>query len=475
MRNIVVFSGSSHPALVDQICARLGVSPGQVKLTKFANKETNVEIGDSVRNKDVFIIQSGCGAVNDNLMELLIMLAACKTASARRITAVIPCFPYARQPDAPYKKNGMPLSRVPSNVFFGYTGASTPFSLPVTPAGTPLQTPSLDRLDRKNPFDKMFDSTNESNSDIESATTSPTLAPAGANGSIPVNANGTGLLPTVSALRESDAGKIRHLAPRGIRPQALSQPSHLSIPSASGAGSPSQNCITSDQVNPQKAGYKHWVARSGTLIANLLVTAGADHIITMDLHDPQFQGFFDIPVDNLYGQPLMVKYIRERIPNWEDAVVVSPDAGGAKRATVIADKLGMEFALIHKERRQIQAPHKSDMMLVGDVKDKVCILVDDIADTSFTITKAAKVLQLNGAKKIYAIITHAIMSGDAITRIQNSCIDQVIVSNSIPQEEHLRDCPKMKVFNVAPIFAEAIRRIHNGESVSMLFDVMDLI
>ncbi|KAF9927264.1 ribose-phosphate pyrophosphokinase [Mortierella alpina] len=482
MRNIVVFSGSSHPALVDQICARLGVSPGQVKLSKFANKETNVEIGDSVRNKDVFIIQSGCGAVNDNLMELLIMLAACKTASARRITAVIPCFPYARQPDAPYKKNGMPLSRVPNNVFFGYTGASTPFSLPVTPAGTPLQTPSLDRLDRKNPFDKMFDSTNESNSDIESAATSPTLAPAGANGAAVVNANGTGVLPTLSALRlEGDAGKVRHLAPRGIRPQATSQPSHLSIPThtsnggVSGTGSPSQTCVTSDQVNPQKAGYKHWVARSGTLIANLLVTAGADHIITMDLHDPQFQGFFDIPVDNLYGQPLMVKYIRERIPNWEDAVVVSPDAGGAKRATVIADKLGMEFALIHKERRQIQAPHKSDMMLVGDVKDKVCILVDDIADTSFTITKAAKVLQINGAQKIYAIITHAIMSGDAITRIQNSCIDQVIVSNSIPQEEHLKDCPKMKVFNVAPIFAEAIRRIHNGESVSMLFDVMDLI
>ncbi|KAF9028631.1 ribose-phosphate pyrophosphokinase [Haplosporangium bisporale] len=465
MRNIVVFSGSSHPALVDQICARLGVSPGQVKLTKFANKETNVEIGDSVRNKDVFIIQSGCGAVNDNLMELLIMLAACKTASARRITAVIPCFPYARQPDAPYKKNGMPLSRVPANVFFGYTGASTPFSLPVTPAGTPLQTPSLDRIDRKNPFDKMFDSTNESNSDIESAATSPTLSPA---------ANGV-VIPAIAGLRLDSEPKVRHLAPRGIRPQALSQPSHLAIPSSSGTGSPTQTCVTSDQVNPQKAGYKHWVARSGTLIANLLVTAGADHIITMDLHDPQFQGFFDIPVDNLYGQPLMVKYIRERIPNWEDAVVVSPDAGGAKRATVIADKLGMEFALIHKERRQIQAPHKSDMMLVGDVKGKVCILVDDIADTSFTITKAAKVLQQNGAQKIYAIITHAIMSGDAVARIQSSCIDQVIVSNSIPQEEHLAGCNKMKVFNVAPIFAEAIRRIHNGESVSMLFDVMDLI
>ncbi|KAF9108166.1 ribose-phosphate pyrophosphokinase [Mortierella sp. AM989] len=475
MRNIVVFSGSSHPTLVDQICARLGVTPGQVKLTKFANRETNVEIGDSVRNKDVFIIQSGCGAVNDNLMELLIMLAACKTASARRITAVIPCFPYARQPDAPYKKNGMPLSRVPRDVFFGYTGSSTPFSLPVTPAGTPLQTPSLDRVDRKNPFDKMFDSTNESNSDIESATTSPTLSPVTSN-----HGNGSGF-PAFSALRSESVGngsdhtKKGLLPPRGIRPNSLA--SHTTVPTihAAGVALGGQTCVTSDQVNPQKAGYKHWVARSGTLIANLLVTAGADHIITMDLHDPQFQGFFDIPVDNLYGQPLMVKYIRERIPNWEDAVVVSPDAGGAKRATVIADKLGMEFALIHKERRQIQAPHKPDMMLVGDVKGKTCILVDDIADTSFTITKAAQVLKQNGAQKIYAIITHAIMSGDAISRIQSSCIDQVIVSNSIPQEEHLLNCPKMKVFNVAPIFAEAIRRIHNGESVSMLFEVMDLI
>ncbi|KAF9431960.1 ribose-phosphate pyrophosphokinase [Entomortierella beljakovae] len=475
MRNIVVLGGSSHPTLVDQICARLGIAPGQVKLTKFANKETNVEIGDSVRNKDVFIIQSGCGSVNDNLMELLIMLAACKTASARRITAVIPCFPYARQPDAPYKKNGMPLSRVPKDVFFGYTGSSTPFSLPVTPAGTPLQTPSLDRIDRKNPFDKMFDSTKvfDENSDIESASTSPTLSPAGAH-------HGNGIIPALSALREGNGGldpaKKGILAPRGNRPvpSALSsQPSFSTIGSTQGGGG--QTCVTSDQVNRQKAGYKHWVARSGTLIANLLVTAGADHIITMDLHDPQFQGFFDIPVDNLYGQPLMVKYIRERIPNWQDAVVVSPDAGGAKRATVIADKLGMEFALIHKERRQVQAPHKPDMMLVGDVKGKICILVDDIADTSFTITKAAKVLQQNGAQRIYAIITHAIMSGDAITRIQNSCIDQVIVSNSIPQETHLMGCPKMKVFNVAPIFAEAIRRIHNGESVSMLFEVMDLI
>ncbi|KAF9160534.1 ribose-phosphate pyrophosphokinase [Actinomortierella ambigua] len=486
MRNIVVFAGSSHPALADQICARLGIPPGKAKLSKFANRETNVEIGASVRDKDVYIIQSGCGAVNDNFMELLIMLAACKTASARRITAVIPCFPYARQPDAPYKKNGMPLSRVPTNVFFGYTGASTPFSLPVTPAVTPLHSPTRDR---KNPFEKLtFDTIIESSSDLESAATSPAMPATTAAGGAAIPAMSLSSLTAAEAASSENkteganvpaspgsattnskpANRPKMLAPRGVRPMPTSISAKAISPS-------NDNCVTMDQVNPNKAGYKHWVARSGTLIANLLVTAGADHIITMDLHDPQFQGYFDIPVDNLYGQPLMVKYIRERIPNWEDAVVVSPDAGGAKRATVIADKLGMEFALIHKERRQIQAPHKPDMMLVGDVRDKVCILIDDIADTSFTITKAAKVLAENGAKKIYAIITHAIMSGDAISRIQNSCIDQVIVSNSIPQEEHLANCPKMKVFNVAPIFAEAIRRIHNGESVSMLFDVMDLI
>jgi ribose-phosphate pyrophosphokinase len=135
----------------------------------------------------------------------------------------------------------------------------------------------------------------------------------------------------------------------------------------------------------------------------------------------------------------------------------------------------MDFALIHKERRSQIQPHKTDMMLVGEVRDKVCILIDDIADTSFTITKAAKRLNESGAKKICAIITHGIMSGDALQIITTSAIDQVIVSDSVPQVDHLAQCSKMRVFNVAPIFAEAIRRIHNGESVSALFNLMDLI
>ncbi len=135
----------------------------------------------------------------------------------------------------------------------------------------------------------------------------------------------------------------------------------------------------------------------------------------------------------------------------------------------------MDFALIHKERRSQNKPHKTDMMLVGEVKDKVCILIDDIADTSCTITRAAKILGENGAKKIYAIITHGVMSGDAIQRIAASVIDQIIVSDSVPQDEHLINCSKLRVFNVAPLFAEAIRRIHNGESVSALFNIMDLL
>ncbi|RHZ63253.1 hypothetical protein Glove_330g43 [Diversispora epigaea] len=374
MRNIVIFGGSSHPDLADQIASRLNLQLGRAKLSKFSNKETNVEIRESVREKDVYIIQSGCGHVNDNLMELLIMISACKTASAKKVTAVIPCFPYSRQPDAPYKKNGARYIRSSS----------------ISSSVSEVKDPLVAKTEK-----------NEGHFDTEQSNFS---------------------------------------------------------------------CGSSRNV-----GYKHWIARSGTLIANLLTCAGADHIMTMDLHDPQFQGFFDVPVDNLYSQPLMIKYIKKNISNYENAVIVSPDAGGAKRATAIADKLHMDFALIHKERRSQIQPHKTDLMLVGQVKDKVCILIDDIADTSLTITKAAKVLNANGAKKIYAIITHAIMSDDAIKRIQESVIDQVIVSDSIPQEDHMSRCSKIRVFHVASIFAEAIRRIHNGESISALFGKTELL
>lgn len=172
--------------------------------------------------------------------------------------------------------------------------------------------------------------------------------------------------------------------------------------------------------------------------------------------DPQYQGFFDIPVDNLYGRHLLRKYIQFNIPNYQQAVVVSPDAGGAKRATAIADALGMPFALIHKERRptQISDRQNATMMLVGDVSDRTTILIDDLADTSNTITRAAKLLKKEGAVQVYALITHGILSGDAIDRINASALDKVIVTNTVPQQEHQARCPKLEVLEVGNVFAE---------------------
>lgn len=194
-------------------------------------------------------------------------------------------------------------------------------------------------------------------------------------------------------------------------------------------------------------------------------------------------------MDNLYGRPLLKRYIHQNIPDYKDAVIVSPDAGGAKRATAIADSLGIEFALIHKvrgkyvfqpccqthlvnqERRptRITDRQNATMMLVGNVAGRVCILIDDLADTANTITRAAKLLRKEGATTIYSLITHGVLSGDALSRINASALDKVVVTNSVPQDEHKRLCPKLEVLDVAPIFAEAIRRIHHGESISVLF------
>jgi len=315
MPNIKIFSGSSHPDLGQKICDRLGISHANVMAKKFANGETNVEIGESVRGEDVYIVQSGCGEVNDNLMELLIMINACKIASAERITAVIPVYPYARQ----------------------------------------------DKKDKSR---------------------------------APISAK---------------------------------------------------------------------------LVANMLSVAGADHIITMDLHASQIQGFFDIPVDNLYAEPAVVKWIRENIPTFkEEAIVVSPDAGGAKRVTSIADRLNIDFALIHKERKK--ANEVASMVLVGDAKGKIAILIDDMADTCGTIVEAAQKLIDDGAKKIYAILTHGIFSGEALNRINNSHFEAIVVTNTIPQDRNMRACNKIQVIDVSMMFAEAVRRTHNGESVSYLFE-----
>jgi ribose-phosphate pyrophosphokinase len=209
----------------------------------------------------------------------------------------------------------------------------------------------------------------------------------------------------------------------------------------------------------------------------------------MDLHDPQYQGFFDIPVDNLYGRHLLRKYIQYNIPNYQQAVIVSPDAGGAKRATAIADALGMPFALIHKvcisfcaclaaaadqtikERRptQISDRQNATMMLVGDVADRTAILIDDLADTSNTITRAAKLLKKEGATKVYALLTHGILSGDAIDRINASALDKVVVTNSVDQADNLKRCPKLEVLEVGNVFAEvshAVSRFTFHVSVS---------
>lgn len=182
---------------------------------------------------------------------------------------------------------------------------------------------------------------------------------------------------------------------------------------------------------------------SAKLVANMLSVAGADHIITMDLHASQIQGFFDIPVDNLYAEPAVLKWIKENIAEWRNSIIVSPDAGGAKRVTSIADRLNVEFALIHKERKK--ANEVASMVLVGDVKERVAILVDDMADTCGTICHAAEKLMEAGAKKVYAILTHGIFSGPAISRINNACFEAVVVTNTIPQDGHMKDCPKIQV------------------------------
>ncbi|XP_071636785.1 ribose-phosphate pyrophosphokinase 1 isoform X1 [Temnothorax longispinosus] len=342
MPNIKVFSGTSHPDLAQRIVDRLGIDIGKVVTKKFSNLETCVEIGESVRGEDVYIVQSGSGEVNDNLMELLIMINACKIASASRVTAVIPCFPYARQ-------------------------------------------------DKKDKGGDGGDSKNQ-------------------------------------IVMKSNEWKFRDILP---------------------------------DLSTSRAPI------SAKLVANMLSVAGADHIITMDLHASQIQGFFDIPVDNLFAEPAVLKWIKENIVEWRNSIIVSPDAGGAKRVTSIADRLNVEFALIHKERKK--ANEVASMVLVGDVKDRVAILVDDMADTCGTICHAAEKLLEAGATKVYAILTHGIFSGPAISRINNACFEAVVVTNTIPQDGHMKDCPKIQCIDVSMMFAEAVRRTHNGESVSYLF------
>lgn len=454
VRNIVVLGGSSHKALTETICETLGLQEGEATFSKFAVGETRVEIGESVRGKDVYIIQSGGGKVNDHLIELLVAVSACKTASATKVTAVLPLFPYSRQSDIPYNKVGAPLvkgSNTPSRAgSTDNTGQHYTFeSIPGTPYPERNEsngvnngpTHHLNRAVSHLSMDELSDSPSAHQARFNSykkEETSPDKEYFGRNRAV--------------------SGATHHVAHvNGIVTQDYSAQTNT-------------NVMTPDCFKP-RPGYRQWVAQAGTLIADLLTCAGADHVITMDLHDPQYQGFFDIPVDNLYGRPLMKKYIQQHIPDYKNGIVVSPDAGGAKRATAIADNLGMEFALIHKERRptKITDRQNATMMLVGDVAGKTAILIDDLADTCNTITRAAKLLKKEGAAKIYALVTHGVLSGDAIDRINQSALDKVVVTNTIDQREHRRRCPKLEVLEVGTVFAEAIRRVHYGESISVLF------
>ena len=202
------------------------------------------------------------------------------------------------------------------------------------------------------------------------------------------------------------------------------------------------------------------------LMANMLQTAGCQHVITMDLHASQIQGFFNVPVDNLYAEPSTLRWIRANL-EVRNCVIVSPDAGGAKRATSIADRLDLPFALIHKERAR---PNEvSRMVLVGNVKEKTAILVDDMADTCGTLAKAASTVMEHGAADVIAIVTHGILSGNAIEVLNDSKLSKIVVTNTVNLDDKPQRCEKIEVVDISPTLAEACRRTHNGESVSYLF------
>ena len=308
---IAIFSGNSNPELSEKICAYLKVPLGGAEVKRFSDGEIQIEIHENVRLKDIFVIQSTCCPVNDNLVELLLMIDAFKRSSARRITAVIPYYGYARQ-------------------------------------------------DKK-------------------------------------------------------------VAPR--------------------------------------------VPISAKLVADMLTTAGANRVITMDLHAGQIQGFFNIPVDNLFAAPVTIEYIRKNFN--EDLVIVSPDAGGVERARAIAKRLNADLAIIDKRR---DAPNQAKAMaVIGNVTDKVSVILDDMADTAGTLTEAADALMAEGAREIHACCAHAVLSGPAIDRITKSALKSLVVTDTIPLREEAAACDKIKVLTISQLVGEAIIRSYRGDSVTSLF------
>ena len=314
-KDMKIFTGNANPALAQEICKLIGIKLGEAEVKSFADGEASVSLYETVRGSDVFLINSTCKPVNDSLMELLIMIDACKRASAGRVTAVIPYFGYARQ-------------------------------------------------DRK------------------------------AKGRDPISAK---------------------------------------------------------------------------LVANMIEAAGADRVLTMDLHAAQIQGFFDIPVDKLFGNPIFVDYYAKKFGGRaEDMVVVSPDVGSVARARTFAQKLNMNLAIVDKRREK--ANQCEVMNVIGDVKGKECILFDDMVDTAGSLCNAAKaIIEVGGATKVYACASHGVLSGPAIDRLEKSQIEELALLNTIPEHPDAARA-RIKYLTVAPMFAEAIERTYQEISIAKLFN-----
>ncbi|HYR19512.1 MAG TPA: ribose-phosphate pyrophosphokinase [Myxococcales bacterium] len=311
--DFVVLSGNSNVPLAREVCDYLSQPLGKSSLTRFSDGEIQAEIGENVRGRDVFLMQSTSTPVNDHLMELLILIDAARRASASSITAVVPYYGYARQ-------------------------------------------------DRK-------------------------------------------------------------VAPR--------------------------------------------TPITARLVADLITSAGADRFVSMDLHAGQIQGFFDMPSDHLYASPVLVEHMRKAFPNPDDVVIVSPDAGGVERARAYAKRLGTTLAIVDKRRSK---PNVAEVMsLIGDVRGKIGVLLDDMVDTAGTLTQGARLLLDCGAKRVLAYAVHPVLSGPAIKRISESVIEQLVVTNTIPLSPAARDCKKIVQLSVGRIFGEAIRRIYCADSLSSLF------
>ena len=310
---LALFAGNANPGLATDIARHLQTRLGRAYVGRFSDGEINVELMENVRGRDVFIVQPTCPPTNDMLMELLVMVDACRRASAARITAVVPYFGYARQ-------------------------------------------------DRR---------------------------------------------------------------PRATR-----------------------SAITA------------------RLVANMLSIAGVNRLLTIDLHADQIQGFFDIPVDNVYASPVLLGDAWKQA--YQNVVIVSPDVGGVVRARAFAKRLDdADLAIIDKRRPR---PNESKVMnIIGDIRGKVCLLVDDMIDTAGTLCQAAKALKDEGAVKVMAYITHAVLSGEAVNRISASVLDELVVTDTIPLSDAARACPRIRQLSVAALLAETVRRIRDEESVSSLY------